>query len=164
MSLEERVAALEARTRQLEDHIEILNLLAGYGPAVDSGQSAAAARLWDADGVYDVGGVARVQGHAELTALYEAELHQGLIRQGRRTSRPRPGSSSTATPRLPSPTPWSCGGPAIPMTYGGPRPTTGTSAGRPPGGASPNATTARWTAPPSPMRSSPAPCAERPPD
>lgn len=82
MSLEERVAALEARTRQLEDHIEILNLLAGYGPAVDSGQSAAAARLWDADGVYDVGGVARVQGHAELTALYEAELHQGLIRQG----------------------------------------------------------------------------------
>jgi hypothetical protein len=54
MAPEERVAALEARTRRLEDHIEILNLLAVYGPAVDSGQSMAAAQLWDADGVYDV--------------------------------------------------------------------------------------------------------------
>jgi hypothetical protein len=79
---EERLASLEARTRHLEDHVAILNLLAVYGPAVDSGQSVAAAGLWESDGVYDVGGMARVEGRAAIAALYEADLHQGLIRQG----------------------------------------------------------------------------------
>jgi hypothetical protein len=82
MTLEERFAALEARVRVLEDHVAILNLLAAYGPAVDAGRSTAAARLWTEDGVYDVGGLLRTQGHSDLTALYEAELHQRLIHQG----------------------------------------------------------------------------------
>jgi ketosteroid isomerase-like protein len=80
--LEERVAALEARASRLEDHVAILNLLAMYGPAVDSGQSVAAAQLWTQDGVYDVGGMARVEGQANIAALYDADLHQGLFSQG----------------------------------------------------------------------------------
>ena len=36
MTVEERLAALEARLRHAEDHLEILNLLNTYGPFVDS--------------------------------------------------------------------------------------------------------------------------------
>lgn len=66
----------------MEDHVAILNLLAAYGPLVDSGLSEAAARQWTDDGVYDVGSVARVQGWEALTALYDGDLHQSLIARG----------------------------------------------------------------------------------
>jgi uncharacterized protein (TIGR02246 family) len=82
MTIEDRVAALEARVRASEDELAILRLLATYGPAVDSGESQAAAELWASDGVYDVGGVSREQGHDAIAALYDADFHQSLIRQG----------------------------------------------------------------------------------
>jgi hypothetical protein len=74
--------ALEARLRRVEDELEIMRLLASYGPAVDSGSSEAAARLWLEDGTYDVGGRHRANGRSEIAALYEGSQHQDLIHQG----------------------------------------------------------------------------------
>lgn len=82
MSYEERLEKIEARLRAAEDQLEIIRLLSTYGPAVDSGASRAAAELWTEDGAYDVGGMSRFAGHDVLEALYEAEMHQSLIRQG----------------------------------------------------------------------------------
>ncbi|MEJ1087812.1 nuclear transport factor 2 family protein [Microbacterium sp. Mu-80] len=45
-------AALERRLRALEDRIEIADLIARYGPAVDSGDGEAVAELWAEDGTY----------------------------------------------------------------------------------------------------------------
>lgn len=82
MTLEQRLEKLEARLQAAEDQLEIIRLLSTYGPAVDSGASRAAAELWTQDGAYDVGGMNRFAGHDALEALYEAEMHQSLIRQG----------------------------------------------------------------------------------
>ncbi len=82
VTVDERLASLEARLRVLEDERAILHLLATYGPLVDSGACDEAAALWTADGVYDVGGVGPVQGHHAIAALYEGDVHQGLIHTG----------------------------------------------------------------------------------
>ena len=47
------VEALAAKVRVLEDQVEITQLVAQYGPAVDSGSGEAAAALWTEDGVFD---------------------------------------------------------------------------------------------------------------
>ena len=47
------VDRLADRVRALEDNIEITQLAAQYGPAVDSGSGKAAAALWTEDGVFD---------------------------------------------------------------------------------------------------------------
>ncbi|MGM7698941.1 nuclear transport factor 2 family protein [Microbacterium sp. A84] len=78
----DRIVALEQRLRSVEDHLAIMRLLATYGPAVDAGESKAAADLWTEDGVYDVGSVERVQGHAAIAELYEGAVHQDLIHRG----------------------------------------------------------------------------------
>src|SRR5690349_19009180 len=49
--LEDRLAALEARVQMLEDQLAVQQLLNRWGPAVDTGDSAAAAALWTEDGV-----------------------------------------------------------------------------------------------------------------
>ena len=82
MSYDGRLEKIEARLQAAEDQLEIIRLLSTYGPAVDSGASRAAAELWTEDGAYDVGGLNRFAGHDALEALYEADLHQSLIRQG----------------------------------------------------------------------------------
>jgi len=82
MTIEDRVEALERRVRALEDHVAILNLLARYGPTVDAGASAAAAALFTGSGAYDVGGMWRADGREALTALFDGETHQSLIRTG----------------------------------------------------------------------------------
>ena len=92
MSVEGRLAALESRLQAAEDQLEIIRLLTTYGPAVDSGSSQAAAALWTEDGAYDIGGMHRAEGHANIAALYDGEGHQGLIHQG--------SSHLTATPRI----------------------------------------------------------------
>ena len=51
---EQRIAALEARLRQLEDERDITRLIATYGPLVDAGAAAEVAALWTDDGIYDV--------------------------------------------------------------------------------------------------------------
>ena len=47
------VAQLVSRVRTLEDQLEIMQLVAQYGPAVDSGAGDAAAGLWTDDGRFD---------------------------------------------------------------------------------------------------------------
>ena len=47
------VSELRACVRLLEDHLEVSQLVAQYGPAVDSGSGAATAALWTEDGVFD---------------------------------------------------------------------------------------------------------------
>ena len=91
MSIENRLAALEARLRAAEDQLEILRLLNTYGPAVDSGSAEAAADLWTADGIYDAGGVTRFTPDA-LIKMYNDDGHQGLVHSGV--------SHLTATPRI----------------------------------------------------------------
>ncbi|MET7771288.1 nuclear transport factor 2 family protein [Nocardia sp. NPDC005366] len=75
------VATLAARVRALEDRVEIMQLVAQYGPAVDSGSGEAAAALWTEDGVFDVAGQLRMEGRDDIVAMV-AGGHQSLIRNG----------------------------------------------------------------------------------
>ena len=54
--IEKRLAALEAKVRELEDQVALYQLMSAYGPLVDSGDAEATAALWTEDGVYDWGG------------------------------------------------------------------------------------------------------------
>jgi len=63
------VSDLEARVRVLEDRLEIIDLIAGYGPSVDSGDDAAVAELWTEDGEYTFGAASR-----DATTLMGAEV------------------------------------------------------------------------------------------
>ena len=76
------VEALAARVRQLEDHIEITQLVAQYGPAVDSGSAEATAQLWTEDGAFDAVGVITMHGREEIADMVRGEGHQGLILNG----------------------------------------------------------------------------------
>jgi uncharacterized protein (TIGR02246 family) len=80
-ALERRLAALETRVRALEDEAAIRSLIADYGPRVDSGDAKGAARLWEADGVYDVDELL-MQGRAEIAAMVGSAAHQSWIRSG----------------------------------------------------------------------------------
>lgn len=87
MTIEERLAAVEARLRDAEDTLEIMRLVNNYGPLADSGSSDEAASLWTEDGVYDVGGSDittphRTVGHEHLRAIWDAPAHQDLIHIG----------------------------------------------------------------------------------
>jgi len=79
---EERFAALEARVRNTEDQLEIIRLVASYGPAVDSGQSRKAGELWAKDGVYDPGGLEPMIGPDGVAATMDGPIHRKLIRKG----------------------------------------------------------------------------------
>lgn len=96
MADDDRIAALEARLRAAEDHLEILNLLNSYGPLVDSGSAEEAPRLWVEGGGYDFslpgGGTGRLEAPAGLAAMYAGEGHMGLVGAGV--------SHLTATPRI----------------------------------------------------------------
>lgn len=76
-----RLAALETRLQQVEDEREIVNMLASYGPLVDSGASEETAALWDVDGVYDVGSQ-YLDGREAVRQMVLSEGHQGLIHKG----------------------------------------------------------------------------------
>ena len=79
--IEARLAALEAKVQRLTDEIELYQLTASYGPAVDSGWAQVAADLWTEDGLYDVD-VGSWEGREEIMGLINGELHQGLIERG----------------------------------------------------------------------------------
>jgi hypothetical protein len=76
------IAALEARVRLLEDHLEITQLVAQYGPAVDSGSADATADLWTADGTFDAVGAIEMRGHDEIAGMVRGAGHQSLITNG----------------------------------------------------------------------------------
>lgn len=76
---------LEARVQALEDRLEIIDLIAGYGPAVDRGDEESVARMWAEDGEYTFG--AGSAGAMTLTGPEVGELvdlpgHQGYMVRG----------------------------------------------------------------------------------
>lgn len=86
MSTEDRIAALEARLRKAEDHLEILNLLNTYGPLVDSATAAPAGALWVEGGGYSFtkpgGEVARLSAPDEIAGMYAWPGHLDLVNTG----------------------------------------------------------------------------------
>lgn len=96
MSIEERLAAVEARLQAAEDRLAILDLLNSYGPLVDSGSAREAAALWVDGGGYNfsggMSGGTRLEAPAQLVAMYESEGHMGLVGNGV--------SHFTGTPRI----------------------------------------------------------------
>src|SRR5258708_6182766 len=79
--LAQQVAALAARVEELEAKVTIGQLMASYGPAVDSGSSEAAGRLGREGGVYDAGvGVSGNRGG--IGAMVAGEPHQSYINGG----------------------------------------------------------------------------------
>lgn len=81
MTGDDRLAQLEARLQLLEDRLEIYDLVASYGPAVDAGDAAATAALWTDAGTYDVDtGV--YEGREGIAAMVESRPHQGLLARG----------------------------------------------------------------------------------
>lgn len=79
--MEDRLAALEARLRLLEDEREIGRLIAAYGPLVDDGAADEVAALWTEDGVYDVDS-RLLSGRDELAGMVRSATHQGFIAGG----------------------------------------------------------------------------------
>ena len=77
--LEDRLAKLEAKVRVLEDALELQDMMARYGTAVDSGSAAAAAALWAEDGVYDAEGPAPMESADAVQAMVEGPAHQRLL-------------------------------------------------------------------------------------
>ena len=78
---EDRLAALEARVQLLEDQLAVQQLLNRWGPAVDTGHSAAAAALWTDDGVLQ-SEISYLDGPAGVAAMVESDGQQALIAQG----------------------------------------------------------------------------------
>jgi len=76
------VARLADRVRALEDHVEIMQLAAQYGPAVDSGSGEATAALWTEDGVFDAVPHLRMRGRDDIIAMVGGDGHQGLLSSG----------------------------------------------------------------------------------
>lgn len=72
---------LAARLRRLEDERDISRLIASYGPAVDAGDPDAAARLWAADGTYDVDGW-HMKSRGDVHAMVSSAPHQKLVANG----------------------------------------------------------------------------------
>ncbi len=79
--LAERMSRLERHVRRLEDQVEIYQLLASYGPAVDSRSGEAAAELWAEDGRYDFGGPP-LEGRDRIAGLVDLDSHLGYVASG----------------------------------------------------------------------------------
>jgi len=76
-----RFDSLERRVRELEDHVALYQLMMGYGPAVDAGESELAAARWTPSGVYDAQ-VGAWEGREAIAGMVEGEMHQSIIRGG----------------------------------------------------------------------------------
>jgi len=85
-NVEERLAALEARCRKAEDHLEIQNLLMTYGPLVDSATAEPAGKLWVEGGGYNFtkpdGEAARLSAPDEIAGMYNWPGHLELVNTG----------------------------------------------------------------------------------
>lgn len=84
--IESRLAALEARCRKAEDHLEILNLLNTYGPLVDSATAQPAGALWVEGGGYSFtlpdGSTKRLSAPDEIAGMYDWQGHLDLVKAG----------------------------------------------------------------------------------
>lgn len=83
MSDADRIAALERRVAQLEDHLSVLQVTSAYGPLVDAGLAEEVAALWEPDGTYDYDADARpLRGRDAIAAMVRSDAHQRLIHGG----------------------------------------------------------------------------------
>lgn len=65
----------------MSDVEEITQVIAAYGPAVDSGDADAAAALFTEDGWYEVAG-GRLQGREAIAGMVRGTAHQSLLQRG----------------------------------------------------------------------------------
>lgn len=72
---------LLTRLQRLEDEHAITKLIASYGPSVDAGNAANAARLWATDGKYDVEDWQMI-GRSGVHEMVSASSHQDLVARG----------------------------------------------------------------------------------
>lgn len=79
--IETRLAALEQRLRDAEDRLAIYQLIASYGPAVDSLDGAAVSGLWTEDGVYDTQS-RPFRGRADIAGIVNTALHRSYVERG----------------------------------------------------------------------------------
>ncbi len=83
--LKAELAALKARVRQLEDHRDLTQLAAQYGPSVDSGTAEETTSIWTQDGEFAVGGgehTFTMRGSGDIAAMVNGAGHQSLIMNG----------------------------------------------------------------------------------
>ena len=73
---------IEKRLQNIEDKLSIYNLIASYGPAVDSLSNREAAELWTEDGIYAAGKVGTFKGHDAITGLLGGDLNVDLMERG----------------------------------------------------------------------------------
>ncbi|MFF3654058.1 nuclear transport factor 2 family protein [Streptomyces olivochromogenes] len=76
------VELLAAKVHALADQVEIMQLVAQYGPAVDSGSGEAAADLWTEDGVFDAVPHLRMEGREGILGMVHGAGHQSVIHNG----------------------------------------------------------------------------------
>lgn len=76
-----RIVALETLTRFLADQIQIGQIVAAYGPAVDTLDGEAAADLWTRDGVYETAGQV-FSGRDGIAGLVSFGPHPQLVAGG----------------------------------------------------------------------------------
>lgn len=74
-------ADLAARVELIERRLALYDLLATYGPAVDSGSADAAASLWSEGGTYDFGDQT-LCGPDAIGSMVRGRHHQELIQKG----------------------------------------------------------------------------------
>lgn len=80
--LRQEVAALTKRMRALESLVEITQLVAQYGPSVDSGSADATAALWTEGGRFEAVGSLTMAGREQIAGMVDSGGHQGLILKG----------------------------------------------------------------------------------
>ena len=78
---DDRLAALEARVRLLEDHVAVYRLICSWGAGADIGSGPAVAALWTDDGVLEFEAT-RVEGRSEISAMIDSDHQQSLVQQG----------------------------------------------------------------------------------
>jgi len=78
----EQSRSLEDRLRRIEDHLEILNLIASHPPSADSGADYFTRAVYAADGVIDLGGGKGANGNEKIAAMVKELGHQAAIAGG----------------------------------------------------------------------------------
>jgi hypothetical protein len=76
------VERLAAHVRALQDQVEIMQLVAQYGPEVDSGSGEAAAGLWTEGGVFDAVPHLRMEGREGIVGMVRGAGHQSVLNNG----------------------------------------------------------------------------------
>jgi len=87
----EAIARLEERLQAVTDRLEIMQLIASYGPSVDSGAVDETAAIWEEDGVFEFSPlgdtpeeprIASLDGREEIRAMVAGDDHQTIIGLG----------------------------------------------------------------------------------